>query len=708
MLLKAMKSTLPVVDNYKEKIKKQEESLKDNDTPILKKKLISSVITMLVLMIFSMGHHFGISPKFIEMMPSFYNGLIQMILSLVVLCINRRFFISGIKAIRNHSPNMDTLVAMGSGISWLWSVWILLNLYSEMNGTIHQTSASMAFEINNYTLSDLYFESAAMIVTLITVGKLLESISKGKTTNALKSLLKIVPDTATVIRDGQEMTVVADHIRHGEVVVVKTGDRIPVDGIVIEGNAAVDESALTGESLPVNKLPGDRVSAATMNQSGYIKVETISVGEDTSVAEIIRLVSDAATDKAPIARIADRISGVFVPCVIGLATIVFIIWMILGQNVSYSLTRAVSVLLISCPCALGLATPVAIMVGNGVGAKNGILYKSASALEASGQINVIALDKTGTITYGKPSVKAVIPAHKVKEDDLLSVASALEGRSEHPLAKAISSYCKTTTVRISDFSEVAGGGVKAFVTEQNKFSSIAGGSSKFMREIGIREDEIESFEAEILKDDELRATSLIYFEKGGNLLGVIALSDTIKEDSRQAVEEMKKMGLRTVMITGDRNQVAKSIAEGVGVDDFYAEVMPVNKEAVIREIMKDEKIAMVGDGINDAPSLTRADVGIAIGAGTDVAIDAADIVLVNSKLTDAAKAIKLGRKTLLNIYENFFWAFIYNILLIPLAAGAFTSVLGGWTLSPMLAAGAMSFSSLCVCLNALRLNLVKL
>ena len=632
-------------------------------------------------------------------------GLIEMILAGIIMYINRDFFTSGFRSLMHGAPNMDTLVAMGSGVSFLWSAWVLFyEIIFYGNGAV---SVSIYDDLQMASLHRLYFESAAMIVTLITIGKMLEARSKGKTTDALKELIKLVPETAQVERGGEELTVGIDYVREGEVVVIRPGERIPVDAEIIEGHTAVDESALTGESMPVDKKPGDAISAATINKSGFIRAKATKVGEDTTLAKIIDLVSDAAATKAPIARTADKIAGIFVPAVITVAVIVFIIWMLLGHEVSFALSRAIAVLVISCPCALGLATPVAIMVGSGVGARNGILFKTAAALEETGRIEIMALDKTGTITGGDPKVTDVFTCKGVSKDELLDVAAAIESRSEHPLAKAISEYMGRTTMRISDYEEVAGGGVRAFTWDGSKAVSLAGGNAAFMKENKVSGTEVDKLLKETEEFTNAGKTSVL-FSKGGRLLGLIALADSVREDSKSAIAELRSMGIRTVMLTGDRKKTAEAIAAEVGVDEVVAEVLPDGKEEVVRHLMEQGRTAMVGDGINDAPALTRANVGMAIGAGTDVAIEAADVVLTGSNLEEAVKAVKLGRKTLRNIHENLFWAFFYNVLLIPLAAGAYTALFSGWTLSPMIAAAAMSLSSFCVCMNALRLNLLKL
>ena len=690
----SLKTTLPVDSNYLEKVRKQEEALQDTETPKLKRRLLRSVVLLIVLMYFSMGHTmWGWPVGPLDNAGPAAIGIIEMLLAAVIMYINRAFFINGFKGLIHGAPNMDTLVAMGSGVSFLWSVYVLAGMGGADAAGMHGTHG-------------LYFESAAMIVTLITVGKMLEARSKGKTTDALKSLIRLVPETAQVERGGEELTVGIDYVRKGEIIVVRPGERIPVDAVIIEGHAAVDESALTGESMPVDKKVGDTVSAATINQSGFIRAKALRVGEDTTLAQIIDLVSDAAATKAPIARTADKIAGIFVPFVLGIALLVFVIWMLVSHDAAMALERAIAVLVISCPCALGLATPVAIMVGSGVGARNGILFKTAASLEETGRIEIIALDKTGTITGGNPQVTDVFPCHGVSKDELLEVAAAVESRSEHPLAKAISRFAGNTTLRISDFEEFPGGGVKAFTWDGSRAVSIAGGNAGFMLKNNVAKKDLDQLKMETAEFF-VAGKTLVFFEKGGRLLGLIALADSVKEDSIKAISDLKAMGIRTVMLTGDRQKTAEAIAAEVGVDEVVAEVLPDGKEEVVRKLMEQGKTAMVGDGINDAPALTRADVGIAIGAGTDVALDAADVVLVNSSIADAVKAIRLGRKTLRNIHENLFWAFFYNVLLIPLAAGAYTPLFGGWTLSPMIAAAAMSLSSFCVCTNALRLNLIK-
>ena len=590
---------------------------------------------------------------------------------------------------------MDTLVAMGSGVSFCWSVYVLLAMTgAQLSG---DSEAVMAY------MHSFYFESAAMILTLITVGKMLEAASKGRTTDALKSLLKLAPQTAVIERDGIEVEVPVSDVGVNDIFTVRPGENIPVDGIIIEGDSAVNESALTGESIPVDKHKGDSVSAATTNQSGFIRCRATRVGEDTTLAQIVRMVSDAAATKAPIAKIADRVSAVFVPAVIGIALITLIVWLALGRGAGFALARAISVLVISCPCALGLATPVAIMVGSGVGARNGILFKTAASLEEAGRIEIAVLDKTGTITDGDPKVTDVFTCRGVSEDELLSVAAALESRSAHPLATAISEYAGGTTLRISDHSETPGHGVKAFTWDGSKAVGIAGGNASFMTENGVAEADVERLIKEAAGSAAAGKTPVL-FEKGGRLLGLIALADPVRESSVDAIRRFKEMGIRTVMLTGDRKNTADAIAKAVGVDEVIAEVLPGGKEEVVRSLMEQGRTAMIGDGINDAPALTRADLGIAIGAGTDVAIEAADVVLLNSDLSDAVTAVRLGRQTLKNIHENLFWAFFYNALCIPVAAGVFIDLFG-WALNPMLGAAAMSISSFCVVTNALRLNL---
>ena len=678
-----------------ETINTADEPLKDTETPKLRCRLIWSVGFLLALMYVSMGHMMLGFP-----LPSFFDnnhvamGITQMLLAIIVMVINRKFFISGFNGLIHRAPNMDTLVALGSGASFVWSVYVLFAM------TRAQVDGNMA-AVSEYMM-DFYFESAAMILALITVGKMLESMSKGRTTDALKSLMKLAPQTAVVIRDGSEVTVPIEEVRAGDIFAVRPGESIPVDGVIVEGESAVNESALTGESIPVDKAAGDRVSAATINQSGYIRCEATRVGQDTTLSQIIKMVSDAAATKAPIARIADKVSGIFVPVVIGIALVTFIVWMIVGQTFSYALARAISVLVISCPCALGLATPVAIMVGNGMGAKNGILFKTSESLEETGRIQIIALDKTGTITKGEPAVTDMIPAEGSDSDDLLRTAYALEAKSEHPLARAI--IVKATEDGLEpeateNFKAAPGNGLEAvFAGEQ-----IAGGNLNYISgKVSIPENIRER--AEELATE---GKTPLFFSKGDKLLGIIAVADVIKEDSAEAIKQLKDMGLHVVMLTGDNERTAAAIGKAAGVDEAIAEVLPEGKEEVIRKLKEHGKVAMIGDGINDAPALTRADIGIAIGAGADVAVDAADVVLMKSTLIDAAAAVRLSRKTLRNIHENLFWAFIYNIIGIPLAAGCYVAAFG-WSMNPMFGAAAMSLSSFCVCMNALRLNLFNI
>ena len=623
-----------------------EAALEDRETPVLRRRLLASIGFLLILMYFSMGHMMWGWP-----LPAFFEGnhvamgIMQMLLAAIVMVINQKFFINGFKGLIHGAPNMDTLVAMGSAASFCWSTYVLFAM----------TGAQLAGDseaVMSY-MHGFYFESAAMILTLITVGKMLEARSKGKTTDALKSLMKLAPQTAVVERGGIETEIPVSQVRAGDVFLVNPGENIPVDGVILEGNSAVNESALTGESIPVDKQPGDSVSAATTNQSGFIRCKATRVGEDTTLAQIIRMVSDAAATKAPIAKIADRVSGIFVPVVIGIALVTLIIWLAVGRDTGFALARAISVLVISCPCALGLATPVAIMVGSGVGARNGILFKTAAALEETGRIEIAALDKTGTVTGGDPKVTDVFTCRGVSKDELLTVAAAVESRSAHPLAKAISEYIGGTTLRISDYTEVPGGGVKAFTWDGSSAVSIAGGNAGFMTANGVAPEDVERLMKETAEFSVAGKTSVL-FEKGGRLLGLLALADSVREDSVDAIRQFREMGIRTVMLTGDRKSTADAIAAEVGVDEVIAEVLPDGKEEVIRDLMTQGRTAMIGDGINDAPALTRANVGIAIGAGTDVALDAADVVLVNSNLSDAVKAVRLGRRTLRNIHENLF------------------------------------------------------
>ena len=670
------------------------DALADHETPKLKRRLIASVGFLLVLMYFSMGHMMWGWP-----LPHWFDGnhvamgLVQLLLAGIVMVINQKFFINGFKGLLHGAPNMDTLVAMGSMASFVWSTYALFAMTrAQVDGND---------EMVMHYMMEFYFESAAMILTLITVGKMLEARSKGKTTDALKSLMKLAPKTATLLRDGAEVTVPIEQVQKGDVFVVRPGENIPVDGIVLEGSSAVNESALTGESIPVDKAEGDKVSAATTNQSGFLRCQATRVGEDTTLSQIIRMVSDAAATKAPIAKIADTVSGFFVPVVITIAVVTTIVWLLLGRELGYALARGISVLVISCPCALGLATPVAIMVGNGMGAKNGILFKTAASLEAAGRTQIVALDKTGTITKGEPTVTDLLPAEGVTEAELLTLAAALERRSEHPLAKAVRAYTDTQDLdvpEVTDFAALPGNGLSAKLGGQSIF---AGNASFIQTKLSVPD----ALRAEAEKLSAQGKTPL-FFGGAGRLLGVIAVADTIKEDSPQAIRELQEMGIQVVMLTGDNQRTADAIGRQAGVDAVIAGVLPDGKEAVIRQLQASGKVAMVGDGINDAPALTRADTGIAIGAGTDVAIDAADVVLMNSRLSDVPAAIRLSRATLRNIHENLFWAFLYNTIGIPLAAGVFIPF--GLTLNPMFGAAAMSLSSFCVVSNALRLNLFDL
>ena len=671
-----------------------EKALEDHATPALKRRLIWSVGFLIVLMYFSMGHMMWGWP-----LPRFYNdnhvamGLTQLLLTVIIMVINQKFFISGFKSLWHRAPNMDTLVALGATAAFVYSTYALF----AMTGA--QVRGDMD-AVMDYMM-DFYFESAAMILTLITVGKMLEARSKGKTTDALKSLMKLAPKTATVVRDGQEVTVPVEQVQRDDVFVVRPGESIPVDGVVLEGTSAVNESALTGESVPADKMPGDAVSAATVNQSGFLRCRATRVGEDTTLSQIIQMVSDAAATKAPIAKIADKVSGVFVPAVIGIALVTTIVWLLIGKPVGYALARGISVLVISCPCALGLATPVAIMVGSGLGAKNGILFKTAASLEETGRIEIVALDKTGTITSGEPKVTDILPAEGVSAEELLRLANTLERKSEHPLAKAILEYAKEQNVaadEVADFQALPGNGLTATLDGK----ALCGGNDTF---IGTTAPVSPEMKAQAAALAEAGKTPL-WFSYDGRLLGVVAVADVIKEDSPQAVRELQNMGIRVVMITGDNERTAKAIGAQAGVDQVIAGVLPDGKEREIRKLKTEGKVAMVGDGINDAPALTRADIGVAIGAGTDVAIDAADVVLMKSRLSDVPAAIRLSRATLRNIHENLFWAFFYNTIGIPLAAGVFIPL--GLTLNPMFGAAAMSLSSFCVVSNALRLNLFKL
>ena len=676
----------------------QDDMLKDRVTSVLKKRLITSVGFLIVLMYISMGHMMWGWP-----LPSILEGnhvamgLIQMLLTIIIMVINQKFFISGFRGLLHKAPNMDTLVALGSGAAFVYSTYALFAMTDaqvrmDMDGVMHY-------------MHEFYFESAAMILTLITVGKMLEAHSKGKTTDAIKSLMRLAPKTANIIRDGSELNVPVENVKKGDIFIVRPGENIPVDGIVVEGSSAVNEAALTGESIPVDKSAGDNVSAATLNQSGFLKCEASRVGEDTTLSQIIQMVSDAAATKAPIAKIADRVSSVFVPAVITIALITIAVWLIAGQSVGFALARGISVLVISCPCALGLATPVAIMVGNGMGAKNGMMFKTASSLEETGKIDIVALDKTGTITSGEPKVTDIICADGFGKNDLLENAYSIEMLSEHPLAKAVTGYVKDNKrdifnkkYNITEFQALAGNGLSGI----NGEDKITGGSLKFMGNTVNVPKEMDKKAHELAE----QGKTPLLFAKNDKLLGIIAVADVIKEESGQAVKELHDMGVRVVMLTGDNERTAKAIGRQAGVDEVIAGVLPDGKEAVIRKLKESGKVAMVGDGINDAPALTRADIGIAIGAGTDIAIDAADIVLMKSRLTDVSAAIRLSRATLRNIHENLFWACFYNIIGIPLAAGVWIPLFG-WTLNPMFGAAAMSLSSFCVVTNALRLNLFK-
>ena len=682
--------------NAKEENKEAETGLEDTQTPLLKKRLIASVVFLIVLMYFSMGHMMWGWP-----LPAWFTdnhvgmGLVQMILAAIIMVINQQFFISGFKALWHRSPNMDTLVAMGSMASFVWSVYALLAM------TRAQTDGNA--ELVMEYMMEFYFESAAMILTLITVGKMLEARSKGKTTDALKSLISLAPKTAVVERDGKEVTVSIDEVQKGDIFVVRPGENIPVDGQVIEGNSAVNEAAITGESIPVDKAEGDMVRSATINQSGFLRCKATRVGEDTTLSQIIKLVEDASATKAPIAKVADKVSGVFVPVVITIAVITTLVWLLAGQNFAYALARGISVLVISCPCALGLATPVAIMVGNGMGAKNGILFKTAVSLEETGKTRIVALDKTGTITRGEPKVTDVLPAEGISEEELLTMAYTLEQKSEHPLAKAVLEEAQSRELKprmITDFTALPGNGLSG----KTEGSSLLGGSYTFIREKIEENGEKMQQQAEQLAK---QGKTPLLFVRDGKLLGMIAVSDVIKEDSPQAIAELQNMGIKVVMLTGDNEQTARAIGKQAGVDEVIAGVLPDGKEQVIGSLKQQGKTIMVGDGINDAPALTRADIGIAIGAGADIAMDAADIVLMKRRLSDIPAAIRLSRATLKNIHENLFWAFFYNVIGIPLAAGVWIPLFG-WKLNPMFGALAMSLSSFCVVSNALRLNLFRM
>ena len=687
-------------NNSLEQLKAAQDALVDRETPKLRNRLIASLIFLVVLMYFSMGHMMWGWP-----LPEFFNGnhvamgLLQLLLTVAVMVINQKFFISGFKGLIHGAPNMDTLVALGSAASFGYSVYALFAMTAaQVNGDM---DAVMSY------MHEFYFESAAMILALITVGKMLEAHSKGKTTDALKSLMQLAPKTATVVRDGVEQEISVDAVKKGDIFVVRPGENIPVDGEIIDGTTAVNESALTGESIPVDKQPKDAVSAATVNQSGFIKCRATRVGEDTTLSQIIQMVSDAAATKAPIAKIADRVSGVFVPAVITIAIITIIAWLIAGENVGFALARGISVLVISCPCALGLATPVAIMVGNGKGAKSGILFKTAASLEATGRTQIVALDKTGTITSGEPKVTDIVPDETFFEETgnhagaLLAIAASVEAKSEHPLAKAIMERAKTDEIavaEVTDFSAVVGNGLTAILAGK----MIKAGNLAFVSKFVKVSDDMRAKAVEFSKEGK----TPLFFAADDRLCGIIAVADTIKEDSPEAVRQLKSMGIRVVMLTGDNEQTANAIGKQAGVDEVIAGVLPDGKEAVIRKLKKQGRVAMVGDGINDAPALTRADMGIAIGAGSDVAIDAADVVLMKSRLIDVPAAVRLSRATLTNIHENLFWAFFYNVIGIPLAAGLWYPLLG-WKLNPMFGAAAMSLSSFCVVTNALRLNLCR-
>ena len=663
--------------------KVKDDSLVDHETPKLKKRLITSLVFLILLMYLSMGHMMWKWP-----VPSFFENHVsiavtEMLLTIIILAINKAFFVNGYKSLFQLSPNMDALVALGSSAAFGYSLVVLYLMIDAMS----QGQMMKVMSLGH----DLYFESAAMIPTLITVGKMLEAMSKGRTTDALKSLMDLAPQTAVIIKDNKEVTVSIDEVNKGDLFIVRPGENIPVDGVIVEGSTAIDESALTGESIPVDKTVNDTVSGATLNQSGFIKVRATRVGEDTTLSQIIQMVSDAASTKAPIAKKADQVSGIFVPVIIGIALVTFIVWMILGKSIGFSIARAISVLVISCPCALGLATPVAIMVGNGMGAKHGILFKTSESLEVAGSIDIIALDKTGTITKGTPVVTDVVP-YKIEKEVLLNYASSLEKKSEHPLGKAVTDYYQGSE-DVEDFEILPGHGLRGLIHGKE----ILGGSIKMM-EKHIPEEMMKQ-----ASDKAMEGKTPLFFSYDDTYLGMICVADTMKEDSAQAIKEMQNMGIQVVMLTGDNKKTADAIGSKAGVDEVIAGVLPDGKESVIKDLQKHGKVAMVGDGINDAPALTRADIGIAIGAGTDIAIDAADVVLMNSKLTDVTAAIRLSRATLRNIHENLFWAFIYNAICIPVAAGVFIH-LTGWQMSPMLGAAAMSLSSFFVCMNALRLN----
>ncbi len=671
------------------------DALADHETPVLRKRLIASVGFLAVLMYLSMGHMMWNWP-----LPSFFNGnhiamgLVQMLLTIIIMVINRKFFVSGFQSLLHRSPNMDTLVALGSGAAFVYSTYALFAM----------TDAQVKGDMDTvmHYMHEFYFESAAMILTLITVGKMLEAHSKGKTTSALKGLMNLSPKTAVLLRNGAEVTVPIEQVHKGDIFVVRPGESIPVDGVILDGTSAINESALTGESIPVDKSQGDSVSAATINQSGFLRCEATRVGEDTTLSQIIRMVSDAAATKAPIAKVADKVSGIFVPAVIAIAIVTIAVWLLVGQSVGYALARGISVLVISCPCALGLATPVAIMVGNGVGAKHGILFKTAVSLEETGKVQIVALDKTGTITCGEPKVTDILPSEGITPEALLSMAVSLEQKSEHPLAKAILEYGKEQNLQIAEVTEfqaLPGNGLTAVLDGHTLY----GGNASCIAKAARIPDAMQAKAQELAN----AGKTPLFFSRDDVFLGMIAVADVLKEESPEAIRQLRNMGIQVVMLTGDNEQTAKAIGKQAGVDHVIAGVLPDGKEAIIRKLSKQGKVAMVGDGINDAPALTRADIGIAIGAGTDVAIDAADIVLMKSRLTDVPAAIRLSRAALRNIHENLFWAFIYNIIGIPLAAGVWIPLFG-WKLNPMFGAAAMSLSSFCVVTNALRLNLFRI
>lgn len=672
------------------------EFLKDKETPVLKKRLIASLCFLIPLMYVSMGHMMWNWP-----VPSWIDGnhvamgLIQLLFTTAVMVVNQKFFISGFRSLWHRAPNMDTLVALGAGAAYGYSTYAL---FAMTDAQMHNDMAGVMTYMHEF-----YFESAAMILTLITVGKMLEARSKGRTTDALKSLMKLAPKTATIIKDGAETEVSVEQVKKGDIFVVRPGENIPVDGIILEGTSAVNESALTGESIPVDKAAGDSVSAATLNHSGFIKCQASRVGEDTTLSQIIQMVSDAAATKAPIAKVADKVSGVFVPAVIAIAAVTIIVWLLAGQSIGFALARGISVLVISCPCALGLATPVAIMVGNGMGAKHGIMFKTAVSLEEAGKMQIVALDKTGTITSGEPMVTDMIPEEGISEEELLSMAYALEKKSEHPLAHAVLKRAEENEIQefreVTDFQAVPGNGLSGRMGED----ILTGGNLKFISENADVSEKMRRTAEQLAE----AGKTPLFFSRNGKLTGIIAVADVIKEDSPRAVKELQNMGIRVVMLTGDNERTAKAIGQQAGVDEVIAGVLPDGKESVIRSLKQKGKVAMVGDGINDAPALTRADIGIAIGAGTDIAIDAADVVLMKSRLSDVPAAIRMSRATLKNIHENLFWAFFYNVIGIPLAAGVWYTLLG-WKLNPMFGAAAMSLSSVCVVTNALRLNLFKM